>query len=481
MMSSHPHDPWRPLVSRLFLSLLSFAGLAWSGSPLAVGTVSAQTTVVQTLSPVCAQATAVHTAEKIEALRAIPGAPGTFVLLAGHTYKTVGGGVFAWEATSLADDNNGTIIQVNGVVKGRWIRQEDGNGVNVLWFGAYPNGTVDCTDAFKAAIATVGNQGRLYIPTGRFLITSTLDIPYTAFNITGDGKEASNVIFAPTQDGSLFALKKQGAILFNNRFSNLRISSTDTQFRKTAIEVEDVSNLTIENVYVGLNWIGNNSIGVYIKGREQIALKGCTLRANVPLQIGHNPGSPIYECDSFSVRDTLLRVLDSGAIHPTSNIYVEDNVVIYNFTVDGFNNWVGGDYGFYWRTFVAPPSISFNLEFNNIRTEQGTDPNGYAIYIDYSGYPAPLSGVTLVNCYFANQRRGLYMRNLATLNMTGTYVLSPNDSINAMDLANVEGLSWFGCDMRVNNTVSLGGLVPVWTGKWNAGAPMPKNALFEKP
>ncbi|MCF6175229.1 MAG: hypothetical protein L3J71_05650 [Victivallaceae bacterium] len=438
-------------------------------------------TIAMLFSVITLSAGQVYTATVVNDLRTISGAVDSMVILRGHTYKTVGGGVFAWDSNSTEADNNGTIIQVTGTATGRWIRQANDKKVSVLWFGAYPNGSVDCTAAFKAAIAAVGEQGQLYIPTGRYKITDTLTIPYNGFSVTGDGKDASNVIFSPTQNSVLFLMKKTGTTLFNNRFANLRISSTDTQYRKTAIEVEDVSSFTIENVYVGLEWIGNDSIGIYIKGREQVTIKGCVIRANLPLKIGNNPNDSIYECDHFSIKDTLLRVIDTGAAQPTKNIYVEDNVVIYNLSFNGFNSWIGGDYGFYWRTTSQPASISYNLKFDNVRSEQGTDPNGYVFYIDYSGYPAPLSGVTLINCYLANQRRGLYMRNLSTLNMISTYVVSPNNSTNAIDLANVNALNWQGCDMRNTNTVSLGGLVPVWNGKWSQWDPMPKNALFEKP
>ncbi|MHB9139916.1 MAG: glycosyl hydrolase family 28-related protein, partial [Victivallaceae bacterium] len=411
-------------------------------------------------------------------LRSTAGGSGWAAIVRGHTYVNKGGGIFVWDSSSTVTDNDGTVIQVTGVPTGRWVRQINDKKVNVEWFGAYPNGTVDCTTAFRNAITATGNQGHLYIPTGRYKVTGTLEIPYSGFNVTGDGMDASNVIFQPTANGTLFLIRNAGQLVTNNRFAQLRLSSSDTTYRKVGIEAEDVSGFTVQNVYIGNDWIGNDSVGIYTKGRESVHIGGCLIRANVPLKIGNNPNSTIYECDHFSVKDTTLRTLPTGATSPTKNVYVEDNVVIYNMNFGGQNAWIGGDYGFYWNITSDPGSVSYNLEFNDVRTEQGTNPAGYAWYINnqYSS----VQGINLINCYVANARRGVYLRNADRLNMIGCYILCPSAAANVIDLDGVDSFNWMGCDIRSNTTVNLNNMAPVWTGRWVQGTPLPKNGLFEE-
>jgi hypothetical protein len=74
-----------------------------------------------------------------------------------------------------------------------------GAPANVLDYGADPTGVADCTSAFQAAIDT----GRaVYIPTGTYLVRSSLQLP-TVFSMYGDGLK-SLVNFKPLSNDVLF-------------------------------------------------------------------------------------------------------------------------------------------------------------------------------------------------------------------------------------------------------------------------------------
>ncbi|MFX1704860.1 hypothetical protein PV783_12945 [Chitinophaga sp. CC14] len=102
-----------------------------------------------------------------------------------------GGGVFYWDSTSSLNPNLGTIFKV-GNLPGRWIRNIDGDIVNVLWFGASGNPAIDSTAALQDAVRVAnaysatspdpgstyyGNKPTLYFPRGdRYTCKATLNI-----------------------------------------------------------------------------------------------------------------------------------------------------------------------------------------------------------------------------------------------------------------------------------------------------------------
>ncbi|HWV66809.1 hypothetical protein, partial [Chitinophaga sp.] len=118
---------------------------------------------------------------------------GDLVYLLGYTSRgDGGGGTFYWDSTSGLTDNGGTIFEVSPSNPGRWIRNIDGNIINVLWFGASGNPAHDSTTALQKAVAAAnayavtspdpgtasfGNKPTLYFPRAdRYTCTATLNI-----------------------------------------------------------------------------------------------------------------------------------------------------------------------------------------------------------------------------------------------------------------------------------------------------------------
>lgn len=68
-----------------------------------------------------------------------------------------GGGIFEWDASSTLDDNDGTIIEVDEVATGRWIRQVDVRGpCHAEWFGAKGDGSTNDLAAIQACLDEFG-------------------------------------------------------------------------------------------------------------------------------------------------------------------------------------------------------------------------------------------------------------------------------------------------------------------------------------
>ncbi|MCK5444128.1 MAG: hypothetical protein KAI73_00815, partial [Rhodospirillaceae bacterium] len=75
-------------------------------------------------------------------------------------------GVFYWDATSTATDDDGTILKLADTATGRLLRDFSG-AVSVKWFGATGDGVTDDTAAVAAAVATALN---VLFPTGTYLV-----------------------------------------------------------------------------------------------------------------------------------------------------------------------------------------------------------------------------------------------------------------------------------------------------------------------
>jgi len=108
-------------------------------------------------------------------------------------------GLFKYDSgDTTSADNTGTII-VDQVGGKRWKRDFKG-GMNVKWFGAKGDGATDDTVAIQAAINALssysqpsvtgsyyGISDHLYIPYGRYVISSSLTASNSYIRIKGEG------------------------------------------------------------------------------------------------------------------------------------------------------------------------------------------------------------------------------------------------------------------------------------------------------
>lgn len=126
-------------------------------------------------------------ATSVAGLRGDTPVNGKEVTLTGYTTAGDGGqGVFIGVTGAAAGtyvDNGGTIIvPTGGNGSSAWLRVVDGP-YNVKWFGAVGDGVADDTTAIQATIDAVkatGYTGKVYIPDGKYKITSglTMDAYY---------------------------------------------------------------------------------------------------------------------------------------------------------------------------------------------------------------------------------------------------------------------------------------------------------------
>jgi hypothetical protein len=137
------------------------------------------------------------TVDTIAALKALP-APSvaTTVYVVGYASAGDGGeGWFNYNTASSASDNGGTVIIPNSAPgTGRWLRQrvgDNGNRINVKWFGAKGDGTTaDGTAVTNAMTVAIAIHGALYFPATSACYATTIVVPdgTVGLRIMGDAK-----------------------------------------------------------------------------------------------------------------------------------------------------------------------------------------------------------------------------------------------------------------------------------------------------
>lgn len=111
-----------------------------------------------------------------------------YAFVSGHTSNSDGGGgLYYFDSTGSASDNNGTVIQPT-TGTGRWNLKLD-NLLSVKQFGATGDGTTDDATAIQAALDT-GKS--VYLPEGTYAIGTTLNYAADGQIIAGHGAGNDN-------------------------------------------------------------------------------------------------------------------------------------------------------------------------------------------------------------------------------------------------------------------------------------------------
>ncbi len=111
---------------------------------------------------------------------------GTPIAVGGHTtLSDGGGGVFVYTSASSLVDDDGAVVQPNGVSgAGRWIRQES-KFINLVMFGCDPTAAVDCRNQFQRALNWCRRINATLIVEGDYRVASTLPLYIGKVNIRG--------------------------------------------------------------------------------------------------------------------------------------------------------------------------------------------------------------------------------------------------------------------------------------------------------
>jgi hypothetical protein len=313
------------------------------------------------------------------------------------------------------------------------------------------------------------------------LVTSQITVNKDRVSLVGAGRDATRIHFTPTANATCFSFSKGAAsVLYETALKDMLIWSEDTTYTKTAVEIVDTSNFTLDNVLItggtgfweggaATTGIGTGSICLKLNGREALTVRSLTARGDRPIVIGTNPNSTL-SLDSSHFEDLYL---DGRLSNPV--IEVLNGVSLTNVIFDGFQAWVGGNWGFYWVD-TTTAKVNYAISFQNVRTEQSRADNNYDFYIstNLSTY-----SLTFENYYGGADRKGIYLRNVrqgviknSVMATTTAEVLNMVAVAGAM--FELDGLVTFA-----SATASLTGFYRVSAAdKPATNSPLPSHALY---
>jgi hypothetical protein len=289
-----------------------------------------------------------------------------------HSGVEGGGGVFYWDANRDGGEHNGgTIIASTAQFPpdwlvgnqqlwfapmtgtGCWVRQYSG-AVDVKWFGAKGDGVADDTAAIQAALTYVQtNNLCLYIPSGTYVFTSTLNFDSAGWAIKGE--ETASTVLKFNGDG--VAISDLG---YNTSFEKFTLDAgtgahtigwnsdrTDTTGNQS-IRVQEVTINGFSNdwgLYITNGWkmtfdrvrVSGCSNGIYMGEASgpvnDVTLNSCDLAriANTCLRLGRGASNRVYggnySGDSVTANSVGILCTDSNDACVIDGPYIENKDV----------------------------------------------------------------------------------------------------------------------------------------------------------
>ena len=342
--------------------------------------------------------------------------------------------------------------------------------VSVKDFGAVGDGVADDTAAIQAAITATNptSGGGVYLPSGTYKVTSTINVANQRVTICGDGV-STNILFVPTSDDVCFNFDAGSVLLVQCAMQDICFYSTDTTYAKTAILLVDISSCVFSNIQTkSPHWHGGTggSTFLYIRGRDTTTISNLNVFADKPIRIGTIPAPHTAAgigCDHFNISNCYLGNIVSA--YPI--VTIDTGVNVTNVTIDGYQAWVGGTYGLYWDDTTAVQASS-SLSISNVRWEQQSGTTGWMVYISrtqqlqqlrlanmYGGLST--NGISIQNCFDFTIDQVFYVGTQTGLNIDSTcsrgvieYVIN-----NPSALFTNSGTSIQGAIRRGSNTFSF--------------------------
>ena len=339
---------------------------------------------------------------------------------------------------------------------------------NVLRYGTNTTpGTTDMTAAIQAAVDFYSSgNGRVYIPNGTYLVTSTITTDQHRIHIFGDGLIATTIKFEPTGTDICFFFGKGGegatdaGTIVQCSIERLSLQSSDTTFKKTGVEIKDVSQFRMDEVTIGPtgSWTGNTSIGLRTRGRDAAYFGNLDFECDLPISMGYNTGALGGQLcgDHFNFNNLLLVANSGNPVLTNPCILVEPQVSLTNTSFTGSQAWVHGKHGFYWDNSGTPADGgSFKLTFENVRWEQGDDATGWAFYIDY-GAVSTLNSVRFENIYTGDEAQGWFFREVSQVSLVDcSYISTSRVALDIDDNNEVETVSIRNCFWQTGCTANI--------------------------
>lgn len=369
----------------------------------------------------------------------------------------------------------GSVIAEGGTAS-RTLEKHFGDTLYVEDFGAAGDGATNDRAAIQAAIdhaASVGG-GIIRFKARGYFFNGALNISHGMIQLVGEGRYATVLSFNSGADGIAINISAGTSAVGWVRLQGFTLFSSDTTHTKTGIEGRDLDHFEMDDVAINGNvsgmWGGGTgSIGVRLLGRDFINIRDtCEIAAQKPLVISVNPNASAGGI-SFDHSTCAAYLTASGF----PNITVDTGVFLTNATFSGA--WTLGTHGFFWDD-SSSAIASYQVKFQNLRTEQGSSPSAYSIYFKPNP-TAGCNGLTIENCHFDNLRSGIFIRSTSLAEIANCVFVSA--TLEALNVDIMQNL------LLTNNywatgTANLGtGLFTIYKGPNSPlGGPLPGTAYY---
>lgn len=223
------------------------------------------------------------------------------------------GHVFIWK--SSASVNNGTVY---AGLTGYWVMQYNGP-VNVKWFGAVGNGSVDDYAAINAAaIFAFGSlqKNELYFPAGTYAIGTMLTL-HSNVHLRGHSRTAVTIVPYTGYTGGALTISGETNVLIEQLTFNGFAADNN---------ISDVSNIVFSSVGVT-----NATLrGIYIRSSQFVTVKNCYLQNIGNMGIAVEGGSAGTTSDVLITGNYINTTGDNGIAVRAINGSVERSIVSNN-------------------------------------------------------------------------------------------------------------------------------------------------------
>ena len=365
--------------------------------------------------------------------------------------------------TGQADDINIVKANSTALTTGAWVRQSAakvtfkaaGTGSALRPVDAKAGERLSPADKTGALQTQLGSHAtdyplgaRIDLGRGTIALTDTFTHSGQRLRIAGDAVNATQINF--TKAGGGTAIKFDTAGLGGNYQSSVEnvgfvAPGTDS---KIAIHAKNASGLMLRNIGLPSAWLGADSIGLLLQGRESVWLTGeqGQVACARPLVIRKNPTWPTLNCDHSGVDGQFL-------IGTSSNYYAvefEEGAIPSNFTITK-SGVVGGQGGVKARNSTEPGNGN-NFAMTDGRSEQHLDPASWNVDWDYTG-GGKLRHFFASNWLYDALVKGVRLRNVQHINFIGCG-LPQADGRAAIDATLLPGgeLVMLGCEGQAGGT-----------------------------
>lgn len=361
-----------------------------------------------------------------------------------------------------------------------------------------PSGGSDTTNIQNAInAASTSPSGVVFMTAGSWNMGPAL-VQSAGVHIVGSGQDATFINFTPTNNvttpgsgtvdpGTCFQFCQAGGtsgnILYNCSIENLSIASTNTSFTKNGIRFVETSQLVISKVQI-TGMYGGDSCGLQTMGHELNHIRDIHFEACIPIRVSKSPTSysSVFYCgdhtrftNCYLVAGTATNVGTAKYFPATLTsccVLIDDGVFLSNFGFDGYQAWVGGQYGVYWLQPTSGGSIIYNIYFKNIRKEQGfSSPQMFHIDCTSLGASQPRQ-ILFENCYNTEGYTGWYLRSFVFASMVNCMAPVINSGF-VVDASGLLGMQWVCMYCQAADANSMGGLVGPFNASYYTGYTLP--------